>query len=409
MKKLFLPVLLLTALVISGCEGMGLSGGSTRLVSVTARISELTPTRTTMGDNLLSVKWQTGDCLGVSGKSAANYCFGLLNESDGQASGLFEGTIAGNIESAYYPYSTSAGNDATAATLSMPSLRTIASGEVDMRYDFMVSTNAEGTPKKGYTMTMVQKSALLHFTVKPNTYLVGASLESLKLKVPQRELSGKFKLDLTDMDAPLAFSASSDSVVITLSDSPEMASGTSVSIPFFLNPAIAEGDSIHITLGTSRGEVYIDLKADKTLAAGAMMEFPLDIDALVKAEKARIPGAEPVSAGNFPDLTLPGVYNVSDIDNITPIITYRENMDQYAIYVSGSYSYYRLLSFQGGYLLVVSTPKSPVPRSLVSLKSDNVGLSHVPASTSQVRCVAVTSSMGWFIDEANRLGYILPR
>ena len=409
MKKLFLPILLLTALVISGCEGMGLNGGSTRLVSVTARIPELTPTRTAIDGNLLSVKWQTGDCLGVSGKSAVNYCFGLLGESAGQASGMFEGTIAGNIESAYYPYSTSAGKEAAVAELSMPSLRTIASGEVDMHYDFMVSTNAEGTPKKGYTMTMVHKVALLHITVKPNSYLVGADLTSLKLKVPQRELSGKFKMDLTDMDAPLAFSSSSDSVVITLSDVHEMAAGSTVSIPFFLNPAIAAGDSLHITLATGRGEVFIDLKADKTLTAGGMMELPLDIDALVKAEKAHIPGAQPVSAGDFPELTLPGVYNVSDITHITPIVTYREDMDQYAVYTSGSYSYYRILSFQGGYLLVVSTPKSPTPGTLVSLKSDNVGLSHVPASTSQVRCVAVTSTMGWFIDEANHLGYILPR
>ncbi len=409
MKKLFLPILLLTALVISGCEGMGLGGDATRLVAVTARISELTPTRTTIGDNLLSVKWKSGDCIGVSGKSAVNYCFGILAESDGQTSGVFEGSIAGNITSAYYPYSTSAGKDATAAELTMPALRTITSGEVDMRYDFMVSTNPEGSPKKGYTMTMVQKSALLNCTVKPNTYLVGASLQSLKIKVPQRELAGKFKMDLTDMDAPLAFTASSDSVVITLSNAPEMVSGSSVSIPFFLNPAIAEGDSIHITLVTDRGNVFIDLKAEKTLAAGTLTEYALDIETLVKNEKAHIPGAEPISAGTFPDLTLPGVYNVSDINNITPIVTYRENIDQYAVYTSGSYSYYRILSFQGGYLLVISTPKSPVPGALVSLTSDNVGLSHVPASTSQVRCVSVTSTMGWFIDEANRLGYILPR
>ena len=409
MKRLFLPMLLLAALIVSGCEGMSLNGGSPKNVTVTVRISELTPTKTTLGDNQLAVKWQTGDCIGVASKTNVNYCFAIMNESAGQASGVFEGTITGNILSAYYPYSTSAGSDASAAELTMPAIRTSESGTPDMRYGFMVATNAEGSVRKGFSMTMAQKSALLNITVKPNTFLAGAHLHSLKLKVPQRELSGKFKLDLTDIAAPLTFSASSDSIFITLTDSPEMPVGTTVSVPFFLNPAIAAGDSLHITLATDKGDVFIDVKTDKGLTAGARLDYPLDIDALVTAGNATIPAATPIAAGPFADLTVPGVYDVSSIEEITPILTYREGDDQYALYTTGSYSYYRILNLQAGYMLYVSTPKTVTPGASVSLKTDNIGLSHVHASTSQVRCVAVTSQMGWFLDEANHLGYVVLR
>ena len=409
MKKLFLPILLLAALVLSGCEGMELNGGKPRNVSVTVRISELTPTKTTIDDNQYSVKWQSGDCIGVYAKDALNYCFAITEESAGQASGTFTGSIAGNIVAAYYPYTTSAGGDANAATVSMPAIRTSASGEVDMHYNFMVSTNAEGSAKKGFTMTMVQKAALLNCTVKPNNFLAGAHLHSLKIKVNQRELSGKFKMDLTDLDAPLTASAATDSTVINLTDTPEMPAGTTVSIPFFLNPAIAAEDSLHITLSTDKGEVFIGIKAGKELKAGARMDCPLDIDALVKAGDAHIPADTPIASGAFAALTTPGVYDVSDLESVVPILTYKEGEDQYALYSSGTYAYYRILNLRAGYMLFISVPKTVVAGTLVSLKAENVGLSHVPSTTSQVRCIAVTTEMGWFLDEANRIGYVLER
>lgn len=410
MKRLFLPILLLAALVISGCEGMGLNGGSPKNVSVTVRISELTPTKTEIGDNGLAVKWQTGDCIGVASATDINYCFSITPESSGQASGIFTGTITGHIQSAYYPYSTSTGSEAGVAVLTMPAIRTSESGVVDMHNGFMVSTNAEGSAKKGFSMTMAQKSALVNFTVKPNTFLAGTNLQSLKLKVKERELSGKFKLDLTDIATPLTFSASSDSVVINLSDTPAMVAGSTVSVPFFVNPAIAAGDSLHVTLMTGKGEVIIGVKADKGLTAGARLDYTLDIDALVKSGDAVIPAAAPISAGAFAEFTTPGVYDLSNIEAITPILSYKEGDDQYALYTSGSYSYFRILNFQAGYMLFVSTPKTVVPGSTtVSLKTDNAGLSQVPVSTTQVRCLAATTQMGWFVDEANRLGYIVLR
>ncbi|MBQ6437018.1 MAG: hypothetical protein IJK20_01005 [Bacteroidales bacterium] len=409
MKKRFLPILLVAALVICGCEGMGLSGGSPRDVSVTIRIPELTATRTAIADNLLSVKWAEGDCIGVAGKNSANTCFALTPESAGQPSGTFTGSIAGNIVSAYYPYSTSAGTDASVAELAMFVTRTGVSGTPDMHYNYMVSTLAEGTPRKGFTMTMVQKAALLNFTVKPNKFLAGGHLNSLVVRVPQRELAGRFKMDLTDAAAPLAFVNSADSVVINLSDSPEMKTGGTISVPFFLNPAVAVGDSLHIILGSDRGQVFVDLKADKALAAGAQLTIPLDIEALVDAGKARIPLDSPDAPGIFATLTTPGVYDASNPDAIVPIVTYKPGEDQYALYTSGQYRYYRIQNFHAGYMVYASTPTAATMGQTVSLKSDNVGFPQIPAATSEVICVNVNSTMGWFYDKNTRLGFILPR
>ena len=409
MRKLFLPILLLTALVLSGCEGMDLNGGKPHNVTVSVRIPELVVTRTAIDDALLAVKWQTGDCIGVASPSNVNYCFGIVPETAGSTAGSFSGAIAGKIQSAYYPYSTSAGTDATFASLSMPAIRTSESGTPDMRYDFMVSTLAEGSVKKGFSMSMVHKTALINFTVKPNTFLAGAQLQSLKLKVPQRELTGKFKLDLTDMNAPLAFTASADSIVINLTDSPAMPANASVSVPFFLNPAIAAGDSLHITLSTDKGEVFIDVKTATGLAAGGRLDYPLDIEALVKSGNADIPAELPIDIGSFTALTTPGVYNVSNISAIVPIVAYHEVEDQYAVYTSGNYTYYRLLNFTAGYMLIASVPKAPTPGTFVSLKTDKVGIPEIPAATGQVRCVAVTTDLGWYLDETNHLGYVLAR
>lgn len=409
MKKRFLPILLVLALVVCGCEGMGLSGGSPRDVSVTIRIPELTPTRTAIADNLLSVKWAEGDCIGIVGKTEVNACFSLSPESAGQVTGVFTGTVTGNIVSAYYPYSTAAGTDASVAELAMFVTRTGVSGTPDMHYNYMVSTLAEGTPRKGFTMTMVQKSALLDFTVKPNKFLTGGHLNSLKIVVPQRELAGRFKMDLTDAAAPLAFVNSADSVVINLSDSPEMTAGGTISVPFFLNPAIAAGDSLHITLGSDRGQVFIDLKADKALAAGTQLTIPLDIEALVEAGKARIPLDSPDAPGIFATLTTPGVYDASNPDAIVPIVTYTPGEDQYALYTSGQYRYYRIQNFHAGYMIYASTPTTAAMGETVSLKTDNVGFPQVPASTSEVICVNANSTLGWFYDKTTRIGYILPR
>jgi hypothetical protein len=313
------------------------------------------------------------------------------------------------VLAAYYPYSTSAGADFSAAKLTMPEIRTAESGVPDARYGFLVSTMAEGSPRKGYTMTMVHKSALLNFTVKPNTFLAGSALQKLKIKVPQRELAGKFKLDLTDMNAPLTFTASSDSIVITLSDAPTLVAGTTVSVPFYLNPAIAAGDSLHLLLNTSKGEVYINLKADKALVAGARLDIALDIDALVKAGKAEIPADLPIEVSAFTALSTPGIYDLSNMESITPVVAYTKIHDQYGVYTSSSEYAFRIMSFQAGYMVNITAPRTSAAGTLVTLKVSSVGLPEVPTANLQVRCVAVGTDRAWFIDEANLKGYVIAK
>ena len=407
MKKRFLPILLLAALAASGCEGLNLGSGSARDVTVGIIITELIDTRTGIADNLLSIKWSADDCIGVASKTDVNTCFSLNPESVGQRDGIFTGTITGNVESAYYPYSISAGNDPTVAELAMLVTREGEIGVPDMKYNFMVANHAEGSARKGFSMTMVPKTALLNLVITPNDFLHGGHMKSLRIIVPQRELAGRFKMDLTDLAAPLSAVNSADSVVINYAAMYTMI-GT-ISVPFFVNPAIAAGDSLHITLGTTKGPVYIDIKADKALEAGKKMDIQLNIRDLVEAGKAVIPADVPDSPGFLSTLTTPGVYDISNHESIVPIFTYTPGSDQYALYSSGQYSYYRILNFQTGKMIYISTPKDVVAGASVSLKTENVGLPQVPAFTGQVTCVAVNSNMGWFFDSVNHLGYIVAR
>ena len=143
--------------------------------------------------------------------------------------------------------------------------------------------------------------------------------------------------------------------------------------------------------------------------AGSRLDFPLDIDALVKAGKAEIPADLPIEVSAFTALSTPGIYDLSNMDVITQIVAYTKGQDQYGIYTSSSEYSFRIMCFQAGYMVTLSAPRTSATGTMVTLKVSSVGLTEVPDASLQVRCVAVGTDRAWFIDEANKKGYVIAK
>ena len=407
MKKLFFPVLLGLLLMTAGCSDP-LNDGKPREVTITVTTTGF-GTRTAIADDLTAINWELGDCIGVATNVVYNYCLGIDGGTLNGPVGLFKGTVTNGIQSVYYPYATSIGSDPAAAIFSIPAKLDVQSGKLDMKYNYMVGTHVEGTPKKGYTTTLVPKMAIARFTVKPNDFLDGAVLNRMKVKVPGRSLSGKFSVSRADQSAPATMTEAIDSILLTVTDKPTLTAATPASLVSFVCPGVTAGDSIHITLNTDRGDVFIDTKISTGFAEGMVSDVMLDIDLLKEAGDAEIPGDSPIASSDFVKLMVPGVYDLTNMKDIKTLVAYEDVRDQYALYTSGSYLYYRLVSLSTGRAIYVSTPKTVVIGTTVSLKTDNVGIPAIPAATTDVMCVLLTDKLGWFYDETNKLGYVLLR
>ncbi|MBR4213666.1 MAG: hypothetical protein IKR82_06925 [Bacteroidales bacterium] len=407
MKKLCFPVLFTLLLLTAGCTDP-LNDGKPHDVTITVTAAGY-GTRAALSEDLKTVSWTVGDCIGVATNVVYNYCLSMDAGSLNGATATFKGTITNGVQSVYFPYATSIGSDPAAATLSIPSTMDVVSGKLDSRYNFLVGTHAEGTPKKGYTISVVPKMAILRFVVKPNEFLDGAVLNRLKFKIPGRSVTGKFSVSRADQTAPVTVTAGIDSLLMTVTDKPAMTAASPAKVLTFVCPGVVAGDSLHITLNTDRGDVFIDMTTPVALTEGELSEIELDIAGLKDEGKADIPGDSPIATSDFVNLLVPGVYDLTDLKNIKPIVTYQEVEDQYALYTSGSYMYYRLVNLSAGRAFYASTPKAPVIGTTVTLKSDSVGIPAIPVATSDVLCILLTDKLGWFYDASRKLGYVLLR
>ena len=406
MKKLLFPVLA-GLLFLAGCSDP-LNDGKPREVTITVTAPSF-GTRSEIADDLTAVKWATGDCIGVATNVVYNYCLGLDGTSAGTPVGIFRGTITNGVQSVYFPYATTIGSDPASATFSLPSTLTVESGKLDMKYNFMMGTHPTGTPKKGYEIALVQKMAIVRFIIKPNDYLEGAKLNKLKFKVPGRGISGKFSLSRADETAAATFTAPADSLQLTVSDKPELKAASPVQVVTFVCPSAVANDSLHIAMNTSAGDVFVDITMPAALTEGGICDVNLDIEALRDAGKVEIPADAPIASSDFVKLLVPGIYDVSNMKDIKTIVAYKEVEDQYALYTSGSYRYFRIVNMNAGYAVYVSVPADLVVGTSVSLKSENVGLPAIPQATQDVQCVLLTDSLGWFYDSTNNIGYVLLR
>ncbi len=286
MKRLLVISALI--LLVAGCRNFntvdqlqprpGAEGDS---ITILAPLSTgLTRTMLQKDNYVYNVYWVLNDAIGVFSSSTNNAEF-TLNKKHGGAV-AFQGVMAETPQCAYYPYSSSAGNNAASVSLNLPSIQEQTGENPNMAYDVKSGVKTGGDLDEGYIFEFEQKLTLLHFIITPDVTLGGDKLQSVSLKVDNAKLAGPYTLDITDNNNQPSFTEGClDSVAVVLTNKPTLSNSTPIDVWMFINPDIKNGDNILITITTNRHQVTsATATASSDFVRGAIYEIEMDVDAL---------------------------------------------------------------------------------------------------------------------------------
>jgi len=406
MKKT-LTTLLLLAVLFSGCQQRGQeeleisaeSGQTTILGHIAA-----TDSRTTLASDGRTVLWAKGDTIGTFGSSSSsrNVAFALKDTYDGAEDGLFKAKGYTTPVYAYFPYKSDAAYTSNTVSLTLPSVQSPKNGQPDMRYDLKVASSLSGNKQSGYSAVFVQKLALLHFVLTPDSRLAGDEMVSITLRDTSATLSGEFTLSLNDASKPLSFTSASDMATIIFDGAPVLAEGVPVEGWLFVNPAVAKGDALDITVNTSSHSVKIQVTAAKDFEAGYRYQMPLDVAYLVSKGKATIKD----KSGNaeIMNLSTPGIY---DFQTKTYLCQYVPQVCQYSSAAYTGKSAFRLLSFSEGWSIETIVPQPIVEGLSCVLTVNALGDAKVKSGSYAAEITQVTDSLLRISSPDSGLGFIM--
>lgn len=344
----FFTIMALT-LLAAGCQNRNPLDQEKPLPGKTETVTILAPssqamTRTTLREEagIYNVYWLLNDKLGVFSATTNNAEF-TLNEKGG-GTVAFQGAVAGAPLYAYYPYSSTAGNDPAAVALNLPAAQEQAAAtgspatrQPNMAYDVKVGIQAGAVTANGYPFTFTQKLTLVHFIITPDATLNGEALQSVSLQVEDKKLAGDYTLNITAAgNEPVFAGEASDKVTISFADTPALTAGTPVDGWMFINPDIAADESLKIEILTNKHRVStLSAKALVAFDRGALYEVSMDIAALQSASKVSVEMLE----AWYDQVSTPGLYTLTSAA-VTPVHEYTRFEDQYGYKtVGGDYSF----------------------------------------------------------------------
>lgn len=310
-------------------------------------------TRTTLGQDgdTYNIYWALYDTIGVFSSGSNNAQFVLSSIDDVAA---FRGTLAGEPTCAYYPYAAGAGTDPKALSMTLPAIQVQTGSDPNMAYDLKTGQKSGGSAQEGYTFTFAQKLTLLHFTLTPNAALSGDRLSSITISAPSgRHLAGDYTLDITDAEAAPTFGQGAfNQVTVSFAGTPQLSSGIPVVGYVFINPDIAKGDSLLITIDTDCHTVKtLSATAGEAFDRGAIYEIGLNIATLLSQDKIEITPKN-TWANNVSD---PGYYTLSGT-TAKPVHQYEPFKDQYAWSTTVNSCSFRIQSMKKGMLTKMTVP-----------------------------------------------------
>ncbi|MBR4660186.1 MAG: fimbrillin family protein [Bacteroidales bacterium] len=322
-------------------------------VTILAPLSnDLTRTTLRQDGDTYNIYWALNDTIGVFSSGSNNAQFVLSEIGDVAA---FRGLLAGEPTCAYYPYAAGSGNDPTALSMNLPALQEQTGEGPNMAYDLKSGQRLGGSAQAGYTFTFAQKLTLLRFTLTPNAALSGDLLYSITISAPSgRRLAGDYTLDITSAEAVPAFAeeGASNQVTVSFAAKPQLSSGIPVVGYVFINPDIAKGDSLLITIDTDCHTVTtLSATAGDAFVRGAIYEIGLNIATLLSQDKIEI-NLKDSWANN---VSAPGYYTISGTA-ATPVHQYEPFKDQYAWSTTVNSCSFRIQSMKKGMLTKMTVP-----------------------------------------------------
>ncbi len=227
--------------------------------------------RPQLGDDGREVLWKIDDRIGVFTDLDSNVPFTLKPEYDGKREGRFAGSLSdgASVAYAYYPYSASAGNTPSAVAVTVAATQ---NGSADFAANDLAvaSTDANGV------LVFRSKAAMLRLTLKniDGSMLGGKYVESIRIAVSGRDLTGDFLLDATDPEAALTAVKTQPAATLSFADAP--AASASVEGLLMVNPVIAAGDDIRISVLADGIWYGYTAAAKQALAAGKRYDMAID-------------------------------------------------------------------------------------------------------------------------------------
>ncbi|MFA5228974.1 MAG: FISUMP domain-containing protein [Candidatus Paceibacterota bacterium] len=249
--------------------------------------SEDISTKTTLDTDGLLTLWEEGDAIGVYGTGSSNVPMTLISGA-GTNFGVFRGGQTGVPVGAYYPYTETAGNDHAAVRGFLePDQVQDETGNNIAPYDWKVSSHVTGNDQDGYGIHFREIMTMLDINIDVSgTALVGETLGSVTLYVPDRKLAGDFTIDLGNPSVlPVMDEQASDRVKVRWEDPPLLETGEIINARMFMNAGIQAGDTLQIILETEGHITTTTVESAKSIQAGHRNYITLSLSAMLDQTK----------------------------------------------------------------------------------------------------------------------------
>jgi hypothetical protein len=401
MKKFILPII--TILLIYGCrqeeeKKNPLTEIGTMEMAGILPGAEDPSTRTTLHNDGLLTLWNTDDSIGVFGSKASNIRFNLSSGADTPL-GIFNGPFTETPLYAYYPYSQSAGDSYNKIRGQLDSVQE-QDGERDMfaACDWKVSTSITGNEQDGYRIYFREIMTLLSFTIDATgTPLEGEFLRSVTLTANNRKLAGNFSIDLSALEAVPVFDEEAEgSVTLNLVHQPVLEAGKPVTCRMMVNAGISVGDTLKITLETSRSISTTTIPAGKTMKSGYRYHVPLLLSELRDNTIIR-DMADQYRYNTY------GIYHKEDT-----LVSYKAFRDQWSIMIGKTHYIFRIQNnAQKKIVSIENIPLNPGAGEYFNIEVSVYGAGNIRQGTKRVRVIRCEDHKLLLYDYGNETSYLV--
>ncbi len=201
----------------------------------------------------IGINWIASDKIGVFGNAGSTNVAFSNNISYETPSTTFSGDLKSGETPvyAYFPYSATAGNDATSIKGNLSIEQKYNSMTRALDSDWKVGKAVDGGNKFSFTHIF----PFLQFVVNAEgTDLAGERLESVSLKIEGAQLGGTFSYDLVNDKLTVDTDATANTVTMQWTDAPQLSAATFYGYMSCM-PADLSGKEIEITLLTNYHKV----------------------------------------------------------------------------------------------------------------------------------------------------------
>ena len=278
-----LTLVVVSAMALYSCKMVEVEERSVAGEEYTFALESVDDTKATIGE---SVKWESGDKVGTFTAMSVNR-YSLVTASDGETPASISiyangGLSVNDMIYCYYPYSSEAGDDKSAVTLSIPVAQTEkdAMPMVSIPFEVTEASNKNQTPYSGI-IKFVNLGSVMELNLYSETPLYAEEkIEYVEFQSDQA-VAGNFEYDITSVDysdeSTLVISGYSEKI-IRYTPSEPLAIGTSKVDAVKVNMVVAPGSYTgKVVVYTDKAIYTYDIATAKQFSRSVAKPFGLNL------------------------------------------------------------------------------------------------------------------------------------